>query len=50
MGGSRTWFEQYLAESMNDPEFAHEYQKARAQIDGIDALIRELDEERGPQD
>jgi len=43
---SKTGFDRYVDTRMNDPAFAEEYQRARAEIDGVDHLIRLLDDTR----
>jgi DNA-binding phage protein len=42
----KTTFDRYREQKMASPEFAQAYQQARAEIDLIDQLIRELDSVR----
>lgn len=42
----KTGFDKYFDERMKAPAFATEYQKARAEIDATDQLIRALDAAR----
>jgi DNA-binding phage protein len=44
--GSKTGFDRYLDKRMKDPGFASEYEKARAEIDATDVLIRALEAAR----
>jgi DNA-binding phage protein len=46
---TRTWFERRHKEEMKDPEYAAAYREAKAEIDAVDALVRELDAERTRQ-
>lgn len=45
----RTWYEARSRERMRDPVYAAAYREARAEIDAVDALVRELDDERKRQ-
>ncbi len=45
----KTWFEKRLAQRLKDPKFAGAYHEAKAEIDAVDALVRELDAERSRQ-
>jgi DNA-binding phage protein len=45
----RTGAEQYFADQMEKPEFARSYREARARIDGIDRILRAVDECRNAQ-
>lgn len=38
-----SFFARWQAEQMEDPEYAREYTRARAEIDQVDAIMRELD-------
>lgn len=42
----KTGFDRYLAARMKDPSFAAGFARDRAEIDEIDALVRQLDEAR----
>lgn len=46
---TRTWFERRHKEEMKDPVYAAAYCDAKAEIDAVDALVRELDVERARQ-
>jgi DNA-binding phage protein len=38
-----SFFARWQAEQMEDPEYAREYKRARAEIDQVDAIMRQLD-------
>lgn len=42
----RTGFDKYLAAQMKDPGFKKEFQRARREIDSVDAIVRALDARR----
>jgi hypothetical protein len=42
----KTGFDTFFESQMADPEFAAAYTEARAEIDGVDGLVRALDEAR----
>jgi DNA-binding phage protein len=42
----QTQFDRDIAEWLNDPEFAEEYEHERARIGGVDAIVRALDAAR----
>ncbi len=44
--GEANFYERWHTEQMQDPEFSREYRAVRAQIDQVDAIIRQLDELR----
>lgn len=43
---TKTGFDRYFDERMQDPTFAAEYTQARAEIDAVDGLIRALEQAR----
>lgn len=45
----KTRFDRYLDAQMKDPEFRTAYEAARARVDAIDSLVRELDRIRTEQ-
>lgn len=47
---SRTGAERYLAKRLEDPGYAAEFERVRARIAAIDAVLRTLDEERRAQE
>jgi DNA-binding phage protein len=44
--GRKTGFEKYVRSRMDDPAFAKAYEAARAEVDAVDALMRQLDAAR----
>lgn len=38
-----SFYDRWRADQMQDPEFSREYRAARAQIDQVDAVMRQLD-------
>lgn len=42
----RTGFDKFFDEQMRDPKTARAYAKARAEVDGVDRIVRALDDAR----
>src|SRR5258708_373062 len=43
---SKTGFDRFVDEQMRSPSFARAYAEARAEIDAVDRVVREIDEAR----
>jgi DNA-binding phage protein len=46
MAAKKTGFDRFFDAQMRDPKFARGYGKARREIDGVDRIVRALDDAR----